>query len=433
MKVKKLKAPFPYFGGKSKVAALVWERFGDVRNAIEPFCGTLAWMLLRPHAPQIETVNDANCFIANFWRAVQADPEAVVDHCNFPVNEADLHAWHRYLVLTPQAAAFRFMVRSDPKYFDPEIAGRWVWGQCQWIGGGWCMDNPAVATPETNKRPGLSVSSMYSGVCSQKKPKLSSNGVGAGVHAGNGLKNQMPDISGDSGCTGRGMLSSNWSQRPEINDGGRGVHGTTAEERKRPILGDSRGGDGSKGVHAGRPQLGDAFSRGRGVNSNDLAETCEARRAWLLEWFGRLQDRLRPVRVCCGDWIRVCGSRSVTTRIGMTGIFFDPPYKVKIDGKKSRAAALYGTEGHTVADDVRAYCVKHGNNPMLRIALCGLEGEHNELEEHGWDKHAWKAQGGYGNRRKGNDNNERERIWFSPHCIKPQTSLGGLFKNQEHE
>ena len=27
-----LKAPFPYFGGKSRIAAAVWERFGAVRN-----------------------------------------------------------------------------------------------------------------------------------------------------------------------------------------------------------------------------------------------------------------------------------------------------------------------------------------------------------------------------------------------------------------
>lgn len=31
------KAPFPWFGGKSKVAAEVWRRFGDVTNYVEPF------------------------------------------------------------------------------------------------------------------------------------------------------------------------------------------------------------------------------------------------------------------------------------------------------------------------------------------------------------------------------------------------------------
>jgi hypothetical protein len=35
-----LRAPFPWFGGKSRVADLVWDRFGDPRNYVEPFCGS---------------------------------------------------------------------------------------------------------------------------------------------------------------------------------------------------------------------------------------------------------------------------------------------------------------------------------------------------------------------------------------------------------
>ena len=57
---KKLKAPFAYFGGKSRAADIVWQRFGDVPNYIEPFAGSLAVMLARPHAPRTETVNDVN-------------------------------------------------------------------------------------------------------------------------------------------------------------------------------------------------------------------------------------------------------------------------------------------------------------------------------------------------------------------------------------
>ena len=32
-----LKAPFPYFGGKAKVADLVWDRFGNVDNYVSPW------------------------------------------------------------------------------------------------------------------------------------------------------------------------------------------------------------------------------------------------------------------------------------------------------------------------------------------------------------------------------------------------------------
>jgi DNA adenine methylase len=32
-----LRAPFPWVGGKSRVAAAVWQRFGDVPRYFEPF------------------------------------------------------------------------------------------------------------------------------------------------------------------------------------------------------------------------------------------------------------------------------------------------------------------------------------------------------------------------------------------------------------
>ena len=49
-----MQAPFPWFGGKSKVAHLVWDRFGNTPNYVEPFAGSLAVLLNRPHAPGIE-------------------------------------------------------------------------------------------------------------------------------------------------------------------------------------------------------------------------------------------------------------------------------------------------------------------------------------------------------------------------------------------
>jgi DNA adenine methylase len=53
-KAPRLKAPFPYFGGKSRVAAEVWRRFGDVPNYVEPFFGSGAVLLARPTEPRTE-------------------------------------------------------------------------------------------------------------------------------------------------------------------------------------------------------------------------------------------------------------------------------------------------------------------------------------------------------------------------------------------
>ena len=337
-----LKAPFPYFGGKRPVAELVWSRFGDVANYIEGFCGSAAMLLCRPTEPKVETVNDANAYVANFWRAVQADPEAVAVAADWPVNEADIHARHRWLVLSDGARGNLERVRIDPDFYDAKIAGWWCHGACCWIGSGWCEER----------------------------------GVG-------------------------------WQQRPNMDAAGRLVLSPPPEALRQ-----------------GRVQLADAFARGRGVNGNDHAGTCAERRAWLTDWMLRLADRLRPVRVCCGHWKRVCDSPSTTTRLGLTGVFLDPPYRVSIDGKANRNDALYANDKtqdvNALCDEVQAWCLEWGTVPDMRIAVCGLEGEYPELEAAGWDVVPWKAKGGYGNQSgKVNENAARERVWFSPNCIKP--------------
>lgn len=69
-----LAAPFVWFGGKRRVAPEVWAALGDVDNYVEPFAGSLAVLLGRPawHRQRVETANDdADAFLANFWRALR--------------------------------------------------------------------------------------------------------------------------------------------------------------------------------------------------------------------------------------------------------------------------------------------------------------------------------------------------------------------------
>lgn len=290
-----LKAPFPWFGGKSRVAHLVWERFGAVANYVEPFAGSLAVLLARPHEARTETVNDMDCYLANFWRSVKDAPEEVAFFADWPVNEADLLARHRWLVGQKD---FIELMKTDPFYCDYRIAGWWV---CSWIGSGWCV---------------------------QKEPP---------------------------------------SQLPHLGDAGMGIN------RKLPHLGNA----------------------GRGEQ--------------IREYFVSLSERLRDVRVCCGDWLRVLGDSS-TFRHGITGIFLDPPYSA------DEHTVTYSANSD-VAAAVRAWAVENGNNDLLRIALCGYEGEH-EMPT-GWECVAWKNRGGYGSQGngQGRENATRERIWFSPHCL----------------
>ena len=80
---------------------------------------------------------------------------------------------------------------------------------------------------------------------------------------------------------------------------------------------------------------------------------------------------------------------------------------------------MYAVDSLSVADEVREWAIANGDNPKLRIALFGYEDEHIAAMPTGWEYLAWKAHGGYSNQSNGNDNPDKERIWFSPACLRP--------------
>jgi hypothetical protein len=135
--VKQLTAPFPYFGGKRRAAELIWSRIGaDVTNYVEPFCGSCAVLLARPGgAGKVETVNDIDGLLVNFWRAVKHDPETVAEYASWPVTELDLQARNRWLIKCRDEMTEQ--LRSDPEWFDAKAAGWWCWGSNIWFGSGW--------------------------------------------------------------------------------------------------------------------------------------------------------------------------------------------------------------------------------------------------------------------------------------------------------
>ena len=141
-----LKSPFPYFGGKSKVANLIWSKFGNISNYVEPFAGSLAVLLANPSPSKIETVNDKDCLIVNFWRAVSADAEQVAKYADYPVTEADLHARHKWII-SQINDEFRKKMDDDASFYDAKIAGWWVWGISASIGNNWLQPKGLKAMP----------------------------------------------------------------------------------------------------------------------------------------------------------------------------------------------------------------------------------------------------------------------------------------------
>jgi hypothetical protein len=74
-----LAAPFPYFGGKRRAAARIWQALGDPAGYVEPFAGSAAVLLARPAftGRRVETLNDADGWLVNTWRAIQLSPADV--------------------------------------------------------------------------------------------------------------------------------------------------------------------------------------------------------------------------------------------------------------------------------------------------------------------------------------------------------------------
>jgi len=448
--VEPVRAPFPWPGGKSRVAAEAWRALGpEIVNYVEPFAGSLAMLLGRPNGPgKIETCNDLDGMICNFWRAVKWDPDATARWCDDPVSELDLHARHKWLVERIEDLAEQ--LRSDIHYFDPQVAGYWVNGICQWIGTGWCDVSKLERNAGT--RPHLSGDNAGMGVLKQQLPDVAvparARRTGKGV-----LSQQLPSLRVDSGATGNGIHASGKMPMLAVpgpgagTEAGRGALSEAAAlaNGKLPLL-STNGSSGSKGVLAeglsrqipmlsvtadGSPAARGVLGRGaeqyerglpaigndRGINGVS-APPCQA-------WFRALQERLRRVRIVCGDWTRVLGNSVLGkgNNVGgrrPCGVFLDPPYDPSLRAKK-----IYGHDAAGLSTEVRAWALAHGADPDLRIIVCGYWEEHQELLSAGWKAHRWKGARGYA--AEDNNNREQETLFLSPFC-KPIEVQRGLFE-----
>ena len=366
------KTPWPWFGGKSDAAEAVWAALGDVDHYVEPFAGSLAVLLRRPHVANrtyhSETVNDLDGLLCNAWRAIARDPDAVAEAASWPVCEADLHARHLAL-LAWRAAGNAERLMADPEYYDARMAGWWAWGQSCWIGAGWCSGRGPWTVGADGR---IAKRTKGEGVV-RKIPFLSANGRGA----------TSPQAREEGVAR----------QLPHISDNGRGVAHANARE---------------EGVGEYHPMAMPELTR----------------------WMRFLSARLRHVRILNGAWERACTSGALQSlpvrQGGHCGVFLDPPYDNAV-----RGADLYTEDGGTPAADARAWCLANGDNPRYRIVLAGFDAEHGELARAGWREVEWFRtgflKGGMAQQSEGGHQQGRERLWLSPHClgatVSPQGSL----------
>lgn len=379
------KAPFPWFGGKSKAADLVWRLIGDVPHYVEPFYGSGAVLLGRPHpanrAYYSETVNDLDGFVVNFWRAVQWHPEATADAASWPVTEADKSARQIALLRWRDGALDR--LAGDACWCDPLMAGWWAWAVSVTIGAfdgrqGWTAD------PSTGKIYSQPRGRTREPGVSRDLPHLSKNGQGVN-HAGT----REPGVKRDL---------------PHLTSNGQGVN--HARTREPGVLNVPT-------AQHGRSRL-DTVDWGAAYHDLTMPE--------LIRWLRHLAARLRHVRILNGDWSRLVTTGAAHTLVvrqghGPCGVFLDPPYA----DSAARNDSLYACEDLQVAHDVHAWCLANGDDPLFRIVLAGFEGEHGSaLVDAGWTEHEWFTagflSGGMGNVGK-KSQMHRDRLWASPHCL----------------
>lgn len=288
------KAPFPWFGGKSRIADEIWSQVSSPKTYVEPFAGSIAVLLANPHWQSCnEVINDLDGMVTNAWRSIQYDPQGVKAYADWPVSELDLHARSTYCEEAREGLEAK--LRSEAHYYDVQLAGYWIWGMSIGIGDTFIKQKKAI---------------------------------------------------------------------PNVAKTGKGV--------KR--------------------------------RSFDWDEEFEA-----------LSQRLKDVKIICGDWKRAV-KPSITESHSPTLLFLDPPYEAK-EGRHD----TYAHESYTVASDVETWCKENESNSHLQIVLAGYSGDYDLP---GWREVPWKTMGGYANLahsddKQGKVNASKEVLLFSPTCPDP--------------
>ena len=229
------------------------------------------------------------------------------------------------------------------------------------------------------------------------------------------LTQKLPQMDrGGRGISGPSVVQPNdigapgWLKRPQFKRGlAAGVHSNRV---RRPNMGGRGGGQGVQSPTLTRQQIPQLSGDGSGSSRGALSDGILLASGGLLAYMTELATRLRRVRVCCGDWSRVV-TPSVTSYIGLTGLVLDPPYQQDL-------RSICYAEDHDISAEVRQWAIAHGDDPNLRIALCGYADEHGEAMPDTWECVPLKAHGGYARGERARENRWQERVWFSPHCLK---------------
>jgi hypothetical protein len=249
-----LAAPFPYFGGKRRAAPRIWQALGDPAGYVEPFAGSAAVLLARPAftGRRVETLNDADGWLVNTWRAIQLSPDAVAAAAWGPVAEIDYHARLAWLQQrrTPDLVAW---LEGDPEHHDAKAAGWWLYVVACGIGDPFGPGPWRVVDGHLRKLPHLGDAGK--GV-NRELPHLGD--------AGQGVNRELPHL----GDAGRGQLAGYMAQLSARLQRVRITCGLWERVVKPSVTRSGTGGDGSRAIFLDPPYAtsGDLYAHaGDGV------------------------------------------------------------------------------------------------------------------------------------------------------------------------
>ena len=234
-----LAAPFPYFGGKRRAASRIWQALGDPSGYVEPFAGSAAVLLARPDfaGRRVETLNDADGWLVNTWRAIQLSPDAVAQHAWGPVAEIDYHARLAWLQQrrTPDLVAW---LEGDPEIYDAKAAGWWLYVVACGIGDPFGAGPWRVIDGHLRKLPHLGDAGK--GV-NRELPHL--------ANAGKGVNRELPHL----GNAGRGQLAAYMAQLSNRLRRVRITCGSWERVVKPSVTRSGAGGDGTRALFLDPP------------------------------------------------------------------------------------------------------------------------------------------------------------------------------------
>lgn len=355
---------FPYYGTKAKAASLVWSLCPDsVDHLIEPFCGSLAVSLEAPGQVTKFLVNDYNALIVNFWRAVQASPDAVLAMARRPCSDLDM--WAAEFTTKEWAKVQLPRMAADLDYFDVRMAGLWLYGQVNYLANNFgTLSGPWHRVPDAE------------GVLSMANvPELKTD---------KGIRASVPGLCMDMGIR---------ANVPELHTD-MGIRAMVPD-----LLMD-------KGIRSNVPEL----HTDKGIRSNVPDLKGDAGEDPWAPVMRRISKKLETYRILCGDWGRVLSAGLINAcekKKRKTMVFLDPPYD---DTLSSGGGTKYVcVEQLAISAKVREWCAAQTATPSnLVIMLCGRKTEHDALLDiPGWKKHVWSSGSGYGV----NGDHKTEAIW----------------------